>query len=64
MTGDLFNEAEIDTIISEVSKLEEYTVNRKLNERKPLLITSQRIIRLGCTHGDEMPAETQVVSHR
>lgn len=51
------NKTEIDTIILEVSKQREYKVNRKLNERKPLFITNQHIIRLGCTHNYEIPAE-------
>lgn len=50
-------EIEIYIIILEVSKQGENKVSRKLNERKLLLITNQHIIRLGCTHGDEMPAE-------
>ena len=50
-------EIETDIIILEVSKQGENKVSRKLNERKPLLITNQHIIRWGCTHSDEMPAE-------
>lgn len=46
-----------DIIILEVSKQGENKVSRNLNERKPLLITNQHIIRLGCTHSDEMPVE-------
>ena len=49
-------EIETDIIILEVSKQGENKVS-KLNERKPLLITNQHIIRWGCTHSDEMPAE-------
>lgn len=55
MKGNLFEEAEIGIIILEVSKKGEN--RRKLNERKPLLITNHHRIALGCAHGDEMPAD-------